>query len=379
MFLHIFKYKIIQLFHVKELIMWTFAFPIILGTLFYLSFGHLINNDEFNIKPIPIALVSGNMADANFESSLESLNQENNGLEFFVTKANNEEALQLLKDKKVDGIIYLSETPTVTVAEEGLNQSILKTFVEQYLHYDSMIKEISISHPEKLMNTVMLMAKQIDFNKEVSFSNTKMDSLSQYFYALIAMTCLYGSITGLETVINMQANLSALGSRREVSPAHKLIVIFGDFFASVFVNYLSVLLLFFYLIVILKIDFGSRLGYVLITSLAGSVIGVSLGTFIGSIGKWSAKTKESIVMAVTMLFCFLSGLMYNSMKDIIEHTFPIINRINPAALITDCLYSLNMYESLSRFYYDITIMGFIALLLCFGSFLLLRRNKYASI
>jgi len=67
------------------------------------------------------------------------------------------------------------------------------------------------------------------------------------------------------------------------------------------------------------------------------------------------------------------------MKDIIEHTCPIINRINPAALITDCLYSLNMYDTYDRFISDIAIMGIIALFFCFGSFLLLRRNKYANI
>jgi len=380
MFFHILKYRVKQLFHTKELIFWTFAFPILLGTMFYFSFGHLLMTDEFNFKPIPVALVSENASNSNFETVLDQLSQSNDDQLFIITKVSNkDEALQLLKDSKIDGIIYSTETPTITVSGDGLNQSIIKSFIEQYLQHEYMFKQIAMNHPEKLADSITLMSQNIDFNKEVTFSNAKMDSLSQYFYALIAMACLYGSITGLNTVMNIQANLSALGTRREVSPAHKLVVIFGEFCASVLVNYLSVLLLFFYLIVILKIDFGSKIGLILVTSLAGSVIGVSSGTFLGSVGKWSDRTKESLIMAFSMICCFLSGLMYNGMKDIIEHTCPIINRINPAALITDCLYSLNMYDTYDRFISDIAIMGIMALLLCFGSFLLLRRNKYASI
>ena len=71
--------------------------------------------------------------------------------------------------------------------------------------------------------------------------------------------------------------------------------------------------------------------------------------------------------------------MMNTMKDIVEHHFPIINRLNPAALMTDCFYSLDMYDTYDRFLTDIAIMGTMAVLLCFGSFLLLRRNKYANI
>ena len=380
MFFHVFKYKIKSLFHVRELIFWTFAFPILLGTMFYFSFGNILNSDEFSFKPIPVALVSEGTPNSTFETVIDQLGQENKDQLFIITKvSNNDEALQLLKNNKIDGIIYSTETPTIAVAGNGLNQSIIKSFIEQYLQHAYMFKEIAISHPEKLADSISLMSQNINFNKEISFSNAKMDSLSQYFYALIAMTCLYGSITGLNTVMGIQANLSSLGARREVSPAHKFVVIFGEFCASVLVNFMSVLLLFFYLIVILKIDFGSKLGLILLTSLAGSIIGVSSGTFVGSVGKWSFKTKESVMMAITMMCCFLSGLMYNGMKDIIEHNVPIINRINPAALITDCLYSLNMYDTYDRFISDIAIMGIIALLLCFGSFLLLRRNKYASI
>lgn len=379
MFFHIFKYRIKQIFHEKELILWVFTFPILLGTLFYASFGHLIGGDSNNFKAIPIALVSEANANSTFENVLNELSRDNENQMFEVTSVTKDEAMQLLEDTKVDGIIYSTATPTVMVSKEGTNQSIIESFIDQYIQQEYMIKEIVTSHPEKLTEAISLMSKDIDFNKDVSLTDSVMDSELQYFYALIAMACMYGSIIGLDTVIKSQANLSPLGARREVSPTHKLIVIFGDFSASVVVNYMSLLLLYFYLIVILGLDFGPKIPLVLISTFFGSVIGVATGIFVGAIGKWGKSTKDAIVMGYSMICCFLGGLMINTMKDIIEHLCPIINRINPAALITDCLYSLNMFDTYNRFLADIAIMGFMAFILCFASFLLLRRNKYASI
>lgn len=361
------------------MIMWVFLFPILLGTMFYASFGSMMDTYNDNFKPVPIAVVSGTDGNSTFESVVDDLAKDNEDQLFDVTKTGSNEALKMLENGEIDAIVYSSATPSVTVSKEGINQSIIKTFIEQYLQHDYMFREIGTNHPEKIAEAVRLISKDIEFNRQISVTNSKNNAFTQYFYALIAMACMYGSLIGLNTVINIQANLSSLGARREVSPASKLKVIFGEFFASVFVNYFSLLVLYFYLIVILKINFGSKIPLILLSTLFGSVIGVSCGTFIGSIGKWNERIKESILIAFSMICCFLSGLMMNTMKDIVEHHFPIINRLNPAALITDCFYSLDMYDTYDRFISDITIMGIMAMLLCFGSFLLLRRNKYANI
>lgn len=379
MFFHIFKYRVIQLFHEKEMIMWVFLFPILLGTMFFASFGSMMDTYNDDFEPVPIAVVSEVGSNSNFEAVLDQLSKDNDDQLFKLTKTGSVEALKMLENDEIDGIVYSTSTPSVTVAKEGINQSIIKTFIEQYLQQEYMFKEIGTDHPEKISNAISLMSKDIAFNRQISVTNSKNNAFTQYFYALIAMACMYGSLIGLNTVINIQANLSSLGARREVSPANKFTVIFGEFFASVFVNYVSLLTLYFYLIVILHINFGSKIPLILLSTLFGSVIGVSCGTFIGSIGKWNERIKESILIAFSMICCFLSGLMMNTMKDIVEHHFPIINRLNPAALMTDCFYSLDMYDTYDRFLTDIAIMGTMAVLLCFGSFLLLRRNKYANI
>ena len=54
MFLHNFKYSLKTLFRNKTLIFWTFAFPIILGTLFNLAFKDIEKNEMLEIIDIAV-------------------------------------------------------------------------------------------------------------------------------------------------------------------------------------------------------------------------------------------------------------------------------------------------------------------------------------
>ena len=86
-----------------------------------------------------------------------------------------------------------------------------------------------------------------------------------------------------------------------------------------------------------------------------------------------------ILIAITMLFCFLSGMMGITMKYVIDKNIPILNIINPANMITDGFYSLYYYDTLDRYYFNLIsllVFSIIALLISFFS---IRRQKYDSI
>lgn len=55
MFWHNFKYTLKTLARDRMLIFWTFAFPLILGTLFQMAFANIESSEEFS--PITIAIV----------------------------------------------------------------------------------------------------------------------------------------------------------------------------------------------------------------------------------------------------------------------------------------------------------------------------------
>ena len=66
-------------------------------------------------------------------------------------------------------------------------------------------------------------------------------------------------------------------------------------------------------------------------------------------------------------------------KIIIQNNCPILNKINPATIITDSFYSLAVYESYDRFFVDILSLFAFIILFIMAGFLLTRRKKYASL
>lgn len=87
----------------------------------------------------------------------------------------------------------------------------------------------------------------------------------------------------------------------------------------------------------------------------------------------------SVVMAVSMTCCFFSGLMSNTMKGTVAEHCPIFNEINPAAVISDSFYCLNLYDDYRRFTVKIISMAIYTVLFTLGGYVLTRRRKYASL
>ena len=57
--------------------------------------------------------------------------------------------------------------------------------------------------------------------------------------------------------------------------------------------------------------------------------------------------------------------MNSSMKDTVEKHFPIINRINPAALISDAFYCINVYDDPARYYRNVLTLAVMSCRACF--------------
>lgn len=72
--------------------------------------------------------------------------------------------------------------------------------------------------------------------------------------------------------------------------------------------------------------------------------------------------------------------MNSNMKDLVEKHAPIINRINPAALISDAFYCINVYNDTAPGYYrNLVTLAVMSAAFVMASFLLIRRNRYDSI
>lgn len=120
---------------------------------------------------------------------------------------------------------------------------------------------------------------------EVSLGGKTIDGNVQFFYALIAMACFYGCFIGFGSAIPLQANLSSLAARRTVTPTHKLKIVLSEQISAFFLGYLDVIILILYLRYILRLDFQGNMTPMLLITFLGCLIGVSLGFFVGSLGK----------------------------------------------------------------------------------------------
>ncbi len=217
------------------------------------------------------------------------------------------------------------------------------------------------------------------YTHTVTLGGHSMDGNMQYFFALIAMTCLYGCFLGLNAALESRANLSPLGLRRSVTPTHKLKLVLSDMLVTFFMQTLNLLVLLLFLTRILGLDLGGSFGEILFVCAIGSMFGVSLGILTGSAGNWSEGVKIAILVSTCLILSFLAGLMVGDMKDIIEQHIPILNRINPAAVIADALYCLVIYEAPDRLHTDLILLGCMTAGFILLSFFAVRREHYDSL
>ncbi len=130
---------------------------------------------------------------------------------------------------------------------------------------------------------------------------------------------------------------------------------------------------------VLQTDFGSRLPYVYLGGMLGAIMGVSMGFFFGAIGRWNYDVKAGIVMALNMSLCFMSGAMLPGMKAFFQYNLPVINALNPAAILCDSFYYLSVDPDLHRYLQKMVfVLVYSAVFILLG-FLLTRNRKYNSL
>ncbi|MBQ9658823.1 MAG: ABC transporter permease [Clostridia bacterium] len=393
MFIHNFKYALKTLFRNRMLIFWTFAFPIILGTFFNMAFSNIENSEKLDI--INIAIINNEEFKNSeiFKDAFENLSDENNEERLFNTKYVTEsEAKKMLQNKEIVGFLKLEENePKVTFATSGIDETIFKYVTEELVQTADIFKNLSEEEIKKEMmsgnfnidyESIYKKIAEITEKQDVKLTNISNKNLSYTmieFYTLIAMACLYGGIIGVVAINQNLANMSNKGKRVAVSPTSKAKLVLSSVCASYITQIIGVALLFIYTIFVLKVDYGDNLALVITLAMAGSLAGLSIGTFVATVFKTNEGTKNGIIIAFTMLGCFLSGMMGITMKYIIDKNIPIVNKLNPASMITDGFYSLYYYETLDRYFFDLASLLVFAFILISVSYISLRRQKYDSI
>ena len=393
MFIHNFIYAFKTLFRNKMLIFWTFAFPIILGTLFNMAFSNIENSEK--LKIINIAIIQNENFENNeaFKTSFEELSDEDNEDRLFNTQYTTEEkAKELLDNGKIVGYMKLKDDkPILTFSTSGIDETIFKYVIEEIEQTIDIIKNLSETEIQKeitdgnynidygkIYDNVEELIKE-DNVRLKNISNSNLSYTMIEFYTLIAMTCLYGGMLSMVSINQTLANMSNKGKRIAVSPTKKSTIILSSLLASYIAQLIGLAILFVYTLLVLKVDYGNNNGLIILLAAIGTFAGLTLGTFVGTILKTNENAKTGILIALTMFWCYLSGMMGITMKYVVDKNVPIINQINPASMITDGFYSLYYYNTLDRYWTNIISLLIFAFILITISFFSLRRQKYDSI
>ena len=394
MFGHNFKYTFKVLMRNRMLLFWTFVFPLVLGTMFKLAFSNIENSEKLNV--IPIAIVDNEDFQGNeaFRRTFETLSDESSDEQMFDTVyVSKDEADTLLSDGDVDGVLYMNGAePEIWIHENGINQTVLQYVVDEIVHTSAImekrvqneIEQGTMPDIEALYKDVMEQVAGRESNL-VDASRKNLSYTMIEYYTLIAMACLYGGILGMTALSRNLPNMGNLGKRTAIVPISKAKTMFSSLLAAYCTQLIGLAILFVYTIFVMKVDYGENLPYVILLALAGSLAGLTLAIMVTTVVKTGENGKLGILIGITMACCFLGrlltagGMMGITMKYIIEKHVPFLDKINPAAMITDGYYALYYYGVDKRFWMDVASLGIFSAFMLLVSAQGLRRQKYDSI
>lgn len=381
-FIHNFSYSIKILVRNKQQMLWSMLFIIALGSLFYVSFGKLYEREEMLNSIKVAAVIEDDDVAANFDSMAANITideESNEKLLDIVDVSGMDEAKKLLTDEKIEGVFYSEDGELrLMIYDEGITESILSSIAGQYHQIVTVIAELSDTAPDKIPDVISGILNAESNNTEEKTTEGNMDVYLEYFYNLIAMACLMSVTAGIAFTVNNQANLSTIGARKCISGAASFIQSASGILATIIVQTVCALIGLLYLVLI-GVDFGSQTGYICLMILCGCFAGTCIGFFIGSIGNLSENVKLSIGTTIIVGTAFLSGLMIGDMRMVVEENCPIINKINPTALIADSFYALQIYDTYDRYFTNLISILIIAVLSLIAGVLVGRRKTYASI
>lgn len=386
MFIHNFTYTLKILFRNKILVFFSFAFPIILALFFHLAFSNIEKSEKQDI--IPIAIVNNESFDKDriLKESFKAMSKGKEAL-FKIEYTNLEKAKSLLEKDKISGYLEVTDgNYEIHVKKSGINETIFEFVLEEILQNKKIMEDLVQTEIIKKGNPIDYAQIYQDAQKKLEereyTQDISRDHLSYTmieYYTLIAMACLYGATFGMFAINNVLANMSTKGMRASSAPIPKMKLITSSALASFIVQMVGVFLLFLFTVIVLKVDYGDRMGLVLLLAAVGSFAGLSFGMMMATVTKMKEQNKIGVIISFTMLGCFLSGMMGITMKYVIDKNIPIINQINPANMITDGFYALYYYEPLNRYWFNVGSLILFSALMLVLSYLALRRQKYDSI
>ena len=266
---------------------------------------------------------------------------------------------------------------SLKIRQNGMEQSSIKRFLEMYRSL--MLITSKIAQGNEAGSSTSSSVMDTDVIEELKLTEGNTDPFVTYMYNMIAMVALFGMTVALHIALFSEANLSDFGARRSCSATPKLTTVMAGLCGCWLTQIFCVAVCISFQAFVLKIDFGGRLPFVYLGGALGAVMGVAMGFFIGSIGRIKYEAKIGITMAIVMTLSFMSGLMVSGIKALLEMHAPLVNDLNPVAIVADSFYYLSVDSDLTRYYGKLEAICIYTVVFILLGFLMTRRRKYESL
>ncbi len=333
----------------KSFIFWCLIYPIIMAIFFYTAFSGIMNIEFNNIE---VGIEEENPMRSVFES-IDILN---------VNIISEEDRVDKLSNGDIEG--FIDSNLNLSVRKSGINQTIIKEILDQI----------------KQMGNLNVPFERFDFETNYIIDrNQKANSIIILFYSLIGMVSVYGVFPGIEIATIIQANLSNVAKRMNISPLRKSEFLFSGIIISIFLNLASNTLLLLFVHYVLKIKLLTNIGPSILLIFMGNLFGISFGILVGVSNKLKLNAKIILSIATTLVLSFFAGMMNPDIKVMVDKNLPIIGKLNPISIITNNLYRINLLGNTDGLNIGIyTLLGWI-IVLNLISYGFLRRKTYDSI
>lgn len=363
MFAHLLKYSLKMLVKNRGIMFWFLVFPVILGTFFHLLLARSFELEkEFDAIPVAVVVQSGA---EDYSRLLREAATDQGTVLLRITETTDQRAQELLEKGEVKGIVYAGDSLSLTVAESGSVPTMLQL----------IIKRVEQCRRLSIPCTV-----EGDPVTEKGITEGAVDSSMNFKYALIALACLLASLMGFDRVVKGYGSISGPGMRKKVSPVGWGRGILADFLACQSLGYGVVCFIFVYMRFVLGSRMGDHFLLILLLLFVAVSSGILMGMFFALLPIRQENIRLTVLIGVVLGCCAMGDLMIEGIYDSIEHSSVAwLNDINPAGMIRDALYSLNVYGGYSRFWMNVGRLGAVAAAFTLACLIMGRGKRYAGL
>lgn len=414
---HALRYNMQIIIRNKEGLLWGLLFPLVYGLVYMFAFQG-INNQVTNFEAVPVAVVYEGTADQQVEakelmgniSTVGSIEDkevvESEEITSGDVEATDYPLLAINTENKDDAQDYLSEgivsqaiyvdydeddqmefsfevAPSATGAiESSIVYSVLQYFASSTNAFTLLYNEAAATeNPASTIEQIDLRLGEIDDNQEFIVANTdnqNVSAWSNFYYVALAYICIFYMSTGINLVLDNEANFSTTALRETVSSTNKYIR-----YLALTITWIIPAVLVIYLLLgiywLNDVPLGDEYPRIFALMTLGPITGILMGSALAATFKKNADIVLAVSIIVPLTLGMLSGMMAYDVKVWMVNNVPIINKLNPVALINDAFYYLNNYPTYAQFNQNMLILLGIAIFCLFVTLIGIRRTDYENL